>query len=121
MNQFQKKVQTRNNLYNEYAKLLNSLLGLTDKQVLVLSKLFELSDTTPMNKSLLCKDNRREIMEICSINECNLSTYLTLFKNKYILQGVGIPPTNKWIINSSLKPSIINNEVQVIFKIGLDV
>jgi len=121
MNQFQKKVQTRNNLYNEYAKLLNSLLGLTDKQVLVLSKLFELNESTPNNKSLLCKDNRHEIMESCTINECNLSTYLTLFKNKHILQGVGVPPTNKWIIHNNIRPSIVNNELQVTFKIGLDV
>jgi hypothetical protein len=103
-------------LYNEYTKLLNSLLGLTDKQVLVLSKLFELNESTPNNKSLLCKDNRNEIIDSCSINECNLSTYLTLFKNKNILVQDG----NKWIIYTNIKPLIVNNELQVNFKIGLD-
>jgi len=116
MNQFQKKVQLRNQLYSEYSKLLKSLLGLTDKQVLVLSKLFELSDTTPLLTSLLCKNNRREIMESCSINECNLSTYLTLFKDKELLVWDG----SRWIIFDKIKPYIVNNRLQVTFKIGLD-
>jgi hypothetical protein len=119
MNQFQKKVQVRCELYNEYTKLLNSLLGLTDKQVLVLSKLFELHDTTPMNKHLLCKDNRREIMESCSINECNLSTYLTVFKQKGILFRATENRNWVWYITRSLCPRI-NNGIEVNFKIGLD-
>jgi len=118
MNQFQKKVQTRNNLYNEYTKLLNSLLGLTDKQVLVLSKLFELWETVPTNRYFLDRESRKDIMESCSINECNLSTYLTLFKGKSILtKSLG----KGWILNQSIRPRIWDNEVQVIFKIGLDV
>lgn len=117
MNQFQKKVLQKQQLYSEYTKLLNSLLGLTDKQVLVLSKLFELRETTPIVKGLLCKDNRHEIMDFCAINECNLSTYLTLFKNKSIL----IPSNVKgWVINKSITPNIVNNQLQVMFKIGLD-
>jgi hypothetical protein len=116
MNQFQKKVLQRQQLYNEYTKLLNSLLGLTDKQVLVLSKLFELSDTTSFNKTFLCKDTRREIMESCTINECNLSTYLTLFKNK----GVLIQLSGKWIINELIKPHINNNMLNITFKINVD-
>ncbi len=116
MNQFQKKVQIRNNLYNEYTKLLNSLLGLTDKQVLVLSKLFELNDTSSINKSLLCKDNRHEIIDSCNINECNLSTYLTLFKNKNILIQEG----SIWKLYQGLKPLIYDNRIEVTFKIELD-
>jgi hypothetical protein len=115
MNQFQKKVQLRQNLYNEYTRLLNNLLGLTDKQVLVLSKLFELNDSTPITKSLLCKDNRHEIIDSCSINECNLSTYLTLFKNK----GILVQEYNKWIIYTNIKPLIVDNQLQVNFKIEL--
>jgi hypothetical protein len=116
MNQFQKKVLQRQQLYNEYTKLLNSLLGLTDKQTLVLSKLFELNDITPINKSLLNRDNRHEIIESCNINECNLSTYLTLFKNKNVLVQEG----SVWKLYQGLKPLIYDNGLQVTFKIGLD-
>lgn len=100
-------------MYNDYTKVLNGLLGLTNKQVLVLSKLFELSHTT---SKLLSRDNRREIIEVCNIDECNLSTYLTLFKQKKILVKVG----DIWKVDSNILPSIIENKVHMSFNIIVD-
>ena len=116
MNQFKKKVQQRSNLYNEYVNIINGLLGLTNKQVLVLSKLMELNDITPITLSLLSKDNRREIIESCSIDECNLSTYLTLFKNKNLL----IQDGKLWKIYPGIKPLINNNTMEIVFKINVE-
>jgi hypothetical protein len=113
MNQFKKTVQSRSDLYNNYIKLINGILGLTEKQVLVLSKIMELEESTPINKKLFSKENRNEIIESCHINECNLSTYLTLFKAKDILVG----SIGQWSTNSSLFPVIDNNEIKVIFNI----
>lgn len=116
MNQFKKTVLQRSNLYNEYTSILNGLLGLTPKQSLVLSKLFELNDTTPSTKSLLNKDNRREIEESCSIDECNLSTCLTLFKSKNLL----VQENKLWRIYSGIRPNIYNNKLEIIFNISVN-
>jgi hypothetical protein len=117
MNQFKKIVLQRQQLYNEYIKIINSsLLGLTNKQALVLSKLLELSDTTPINKPLLNKDNRRELLESCSIDECNLSTYLTLFKSKDILVQEG----TRWVIYKGIKPIVYNNTMEITFKVNIN-
>ena len=116
MNQFKKILNQRNQLYNEYTKILNGLLGLTNKQVLVLTKLLELSDTTPTTLSLLNRNNRKEILESCSIDECNLSTYLTLFKNKSLL----VKDTNgRWSVYKNIRPIIINNKMQVSFTLEI--
>jgi len=116
MNQFKKIVLQRSNLYNEYTSILNGLLGLTPKQSLVLSKLFELNDTTLSTKSLLSKENRREIEESCSIDECNLSTFLTLFKSKNLL----VQEDKIWKIYSGIKPNIYNNQLEITFKISVN-
>lgn len=116
MNQFKKTVSQKQNLYNEYTILLNSLLGLTPKQVLVLSKLFELNDTTPSNKSLINRDNRLDIMDMCSIDECNLSTYLTLFKSKNIL----VQEDGKYKLYQGIKPLIYDNHIEVTFIIDIE-
>lgn len=116
MNQFKKSVTQRQQLYNEYTKIINGLLGLTNKQALVLSKLFELSDSTPITKSLLNKDNRKEVLESCSIDECNLSTYLTLFKSKEILVQEG----SNWVIYKGIKPVVYNNTMEIVFKVNID-
>lgn len=115
MNQFQKVVQQRQQLYNEYTKLINSLLGLTPKQVLVLSKLFELTESTPFNKKLLSRNNRLEILSGCEINECNLSTYLTEFKDK----GILVKTKDQWFINSDLIPKFDNSTCRLVFTIRL--
>jgi len=114
MNQFKKIVNQRYSLYNEFVKQINGILGLTPKQVLVLSKIMELSESTPNNRKLLDKENRSEIIEVCQIDECNLSTYLTLFKSKKIIVGL---PGNNWIVNPTIFPVIDNNEIKLIFNI----
>lgn len=116
MNQFKKTVSQRSNLYNEYSTILNSLLGLTPKQSLVLAKLFELTETTSIRRKFLDKNNRREIEETCNIDECNLSTYLTIFKQKDILVKIN----NQWILNQNIVPSIYNNQLEVTFKITVN-
>jgi len=115
MNQFKKTVLQRQQLYNEYTKIINGLLGLTNKQVLVLSKLFELNDTTPTNKPLLNRDNRREILESCDIDACNFSTYLTLFKSKNLLVQEG----DRWVIYKGIKPMVYNNTMEITFKVNI--
>lgn len=84
--------------------------------MLVLSKLFELNDTTPSTKSLLCKENRRDIEEICNIDECNLATYLKIFKGKNLLVQEG----NIWRIYSAIRPLIYNNQMEITFKINVN-
>ena len=116
MNQFKKSVQLKSNLYNEYTIILNSLLGLTNKQVLVLSRLFELNDTTPITKSLLNRDNRLDIIDICNIDECNLSTYFKLFKTK----GIIIKESGKYKLYEGIKPLIHDNHIEMIFKINIE-
>jgi hypothetical protein len=102
-------------LYSEYTKLLNGLLGLTNKQALVLTKLIEIHDTKPIVKRLLNRDTRSDIIEACQIDECNLSTYLTLFKSKGILVSNG----NEWVFNPDLTPIIDNNSIKLIFNIEI--
>ena len=115
MNQFQKVVQQKHQLYSEYARAINCLLGLTPKQVVVFSKLLELTDSTPFNKKLLSRENRIEIFETCEINDCNLSTFLTEFKDK----GVLVKVKDSWIINKSLIPIIDDNTCKLVFTIKL--
>jgi predicted transcriptional regulator len=115
MNQFQKVVQQKQQLYSEYARAINCLLGLTPKQVAVFSKLLELTDSTPFNKKLLNRENRLEIFETCGIDDCNLSTFLTKFKDK----GVLVKVKDSWVVNKSLTPIIDDDVCKLVFTIKL--
>lgn len=73
----------------------------------------ELEESTPINKKLFSKQNRNEIIDTCQIDECNLSTYITLFKSKGILVDI----SGIWSVNSMIFPNINNNKIQITFNI----
>jgi hypothetical protein len=77
------KLIKRNDLLSEYVFLLNGYLSLTDRQAQVLSELLDLSLST--NSNILTKDNRRKIVDKTGVGYSNLSTILSLLKQKGVL------------------------------------
>ena len=104
---FQKKV-SKNNYVRECVVVLNGLLGLTPREIDILSSLIKLDSLwvprTPIEvKNVLSTDSRRLIMKESNMNKSNF----TKIVNKLTSIGLLVKSQDgKYVINELLKPTI---------------
>lgn len=115
MNQYRKKVKTKNK-YREFVRVLNGVLQLTEREIDVLSLLMKLDDTWPIqlseHKNIISTDSRRTIMKETLINKSNLTKYIKYFKEKELLLE---DPTDYYKINPIFMPTDLGGTTEILF------
>ena len=118
MKAFKKTIKNKN-IYKEYVNILNGLLGLSGKEMEVLSLLLEIEMTRPpilgKKQDLLSTDNRRALMDKTSINKNNLSMYIKVLKDK----GIILKDDNGHYINTMFIHDVKDNVQETIFILNL--
>jgi hypothetical protein len=112
----------RNVLYEEFLKVMNGLLGLSQREIQILSLLIKIDlSWKPRSvndvKNVLSTDNRRLIMKETMIKKTNLSKYIAEFKTKGLLIKNN---SNGYEVLPDILPHLENNRVEVIFKLELN-
>jgi len=112
MNKFIKTVPLSSVNY-EFLRSLNGLLGLTDREIDLLSIFLDLenrdSKAKGQRKSIDGTANRKEIMRITTITKDNLSRYIKRLKAKRIIVRDYKEDIN--VLNKAILPVIIGNKV----------
>ena len=111
MNKLVKSV-SKDKLIYEFLKALNGILGLTDRELGLLTKLVELDieqDSDEDDKDVTSTKNRKRIFKDLNITPDNLSRYLTRFIKKGLLQPSKI--IGNYVVNKVLIPEIIKDRV----------
>lgn len=112
MNKFIKTVPISSVNY-EFLRSLNGLLGLTDREIDLLSIFLDLenrdSKAKGQRKSIDGTANRKEIMRITTITKDNLSRYIKRLKAKRIIVRDYKEDIN--VLNKAILPVIIGNKV----------
>ena len=117
---FSKRIK-RKNLYSEYVKWLNVILGLSGRELDILAILIKLDINWPIDKvkNIINKSCRSYIMRETLVNKNNLSRYIRKFKEKKILVNID----NNWVINYDyiIAPLTVNkNNVNIILVLNID-
>jgi hypothetical protein len=116
MNKFIKTIPTERISY-EFLKSLNGLLGLTERELELLSVILDINEKNTKSRkqkeNIDCTENRRIMMEKTSIGKENLSRYIKGFRTKGILVK---EYNSKFLeINKALLPETIGNKtVQIV-------
>ena len=121
MNTLRKKV-SKADLFSEYTKILNGVLGLSKREAEVFSFLLEKdSDNSPeymayRDKNINSKFIRDELINKYSISEANLSRYLRTIKDK----GLIVKVSNGWVINDIVRLVIKDNVFELKFVLEIE-
>lgn len=116
------KTVPRQRLYKEFLMSLNGILGLTNRELELLTLLVDIDVNTPKSstesKNVISAANRKYIRKILGITPDNISRYIAKFKRKGLLQHGTVE--DEVFVNKALIPEIINDRIQVtiILKIG---
>ena len=114
MNEFGKNIKSEN-LYAEYARILNGLLQLSDREAelfaLLLMVDYEWEPKLGEPKNILSTDTRRAIMKETLINKNNLSKYIGVLREK----GVLVKTENGYEIREMFVPKLIGGLLEVVF------
>lgn len=112
MNKLVKSID-KADLYQEFLKSLNGILGLTNREIelLVFMITMEIANSKIPEKdqNVICSENRKQIHTSMKMGLDNLCRYLNKFKEK------GIISKNKYgeyHINKALIPIVIGDRVQ---------
>ena len=118
MKAFKKTIKDKD-IYKEYVNILNGLLGLSGKEMEVLSLLLEIELSKPTilgkKQDILSTDNRRALMDKTGINKNNLSMYIKVFKDK----GIILKDEEGHYINKMFIPDTKDNVSETIFILNL--
>ena len=113
MNKLVKTVKRADIIY-EFLKSLNGILGVTDRELELLSKFVELDmnhNSALGYKNVASTDNRKMIRRELGITPDNLSRYISKFKDKGLLiQGKA---DDELYVNKILIPEIVKDRVQL--------
>jgi hypothetical protein len=115
MNTLTKNV-SKDTLFAEYTKIINGVLGLSEREAQVFSFLL-MVDSEGERTSVNSKETRKRIINTTGISAANLSRYLGVLKdNRLLVRG----STGKWVINDIVRPVIIDGmfELKFILKVG---
>lgn len=119
MKAYRKKVK-RKHLYIEHLNILNSMLGLTSKELEVLSLLFKIAieqkSAFGTKIDILSTDNRKAIMNETRINKNNLSKYVALLKDR----GVVMEDKDGYYINSMFLPENTDGPLEILFILEIE-
>lgn len=114
MNKLVKQV-TNEELLPEFLKVMNGILGLTNRELELMAVLVKLDmeyqEDKYRAKNVANTANRKYIMKTLGITKDNLSRYLRSFKDKGIL--VEGPAEDALCVNKALIPMIIGDRVQI--------
>ena len=123
MNKFIKKIN-REQLCFQFAKSLNGILGLTNKELFVFSTFLSIyMDNQKIKsgkKSIEATDIRRIVMDKCGVSKENLSRYISLYKTRGLFYKNRIG--NIQILEALVPDVISGKSVQtiILFKIDQD-
>ena len=113
MNKLVKTVKRADIIY-EFLKSLNGILGVTDRELELLSKFVELDmnhNSALGYKNVASTDNRKMIRRELGITPDNLSRYISKFKDKGLL--VHGKADDELYVNKILIPEIVKDRVQL--------
>lgn len=123
MNKLVKKV-SKEQLIPEFLQALNGILGLTDRELQLMTLLIKLDieyDKSKELKNVADADNRKLIMKELHITKDNLSRYIKAFREKGLLHHGKYD--GELHVNEALIPMIIGDRLQltIVLKIAKDV
>lgn len=116
---FRKKIEGKNS-YKEYVRILNGILGLSNREMELFYLLLEINDKNKpvlgSYQNILSTDIRRAIMKETRVNKSNLVKYINALVDKKIL----IKTEDGYILNEFFKPVIDVNKLLVNFELIID-
>lgn len=119
MKAYRKKIK-RKHLYIEHLNILNSMLGLTSKELEVLSLLYKIAieqkSAFGTKIDILSTDNRKAIMHETRINKNNLSKYVATLKDR----GVVMEDKDGHYINSMFLPEATEGTLETLFILEIE-
>lgn len=109
------KTVTNDSLIREFLQSLNGILGLTERELQLLTELIKIDlSYVPdglSSKNVISTKNRKDIIAKLGVTKDNLSRYIRSFKEKGILK-LG-PAEDEVSVNTVLIPNIIGDRVQI--------
>ncbi len=119
MKTFRKKIKQKD-VYKEYARILNGVLKLSDRELELFYLLLEIDDDKKpilnMENNILSTDTRKAIMNETRINKNNLIKYINALVEKQIL----IKSDNGYELNEFFKPLVDYNKTVINFELLID-
>jgi len=114
MNKFVKTVSLKN-LYSEYLRALNGILGLTEREMKVLTLLMDLDKNyvkldKQEPKNIANTVNRRYLLRVLNMTRDNLSTVLKNLVDKGVLTK---KDKDSLEVSKAVMPEIIGDRVQI--------
>jgi hypothetical protein len=112
----------KQNLYREYLKTINGVLGLPQREIDILTILMAIDGSfVPKSnadlKDITSTDSRKYIMIESRMLKGNLSRYLNILRKKKILVQ---NETGGYEVLPSLMPKIVNNAVEINFILEIE-
>lgn len=109
------KTVTNDSLIREFLQSLNGILGLTERELQLLTELIKIDlSYVPdglSSKNVISTKNRKDIIAKLGVTKDNLSRYIRSFKEKGILK-LG-PAEDEVSVNTVLIPNVIGDRVQI--------
>lgn len=109
------KTVPNTDLYIEFLKSLNGILGLTEREIELMAVFIKLDIEYPklpgLNKNVANTINRKYIINSMHITRDNLSRYIKRFREKGLL--VAGKAEDELMVNKILIPEIIADRVQI--------
>lgn len=109
------KTVTNDSLIREFLQSLNGILGLTERELQLLTELIKIDlsyvPDSLSSKNVISTKNRKDIIAKLGVTKDNLSRYIRSFKEKGILK-LG-PAEDEVSVNTVLIPNIIGDRVQI--------
>ncbi len=119
MKTFRKKIKQKD-VYKEYARILNGVLKLSDRELELFYLLLEIDDDKKpilnMENNILSTDTRKAIMHETRVNKNNLIKYINALVDKQIL----IKSDDGYELNEFFKPLIDYNKTVINFELLID-
>lgn len=111
----------RNNVFREYARVLNGILDLSPREMEVFSLLlridYEWRPVLPMDtKNVLSTDNRKKIMRETRVNKNNLTKYVSVLKNRGLVIET---QQGGWEVVPQLLPVLVGDKLIVSFTLEI--
>jgi len=109
------KTVSNSDLYEEYLKSLNGILGLTDRELELMATFCKLDveyqKLPGLSKNVANTINRKYILQNLKLTRDNLSRYIKRFKEAGLLQKGKVE--DELIVNPILIPEIIGDRIQI--------
>jgi len=115
-----RKIIKRKNLYRQFLELANPLLGLTNRELEVLTILLQIQmEQKPMfghKYDILNAQNRKFVMNETRVNKVNLSKYISRMKKL----GIVLKDQDGHYINNMFIPELKDNKVEILYLLEIE-